>query len=198
MIKSIPHDIPTIYPEIKQKCENIEFSMLSDIRLGALLKTLVASKPSAHILEIGTGVGLSLSWILDGVDDSSKIISIDNDPELIDIANGYFSEDSRVELVCADGSEWLRSYTGPKFDLIFADSWPGKYQDVDLALQLLQYGGFYIIDDMLEQPNWPQGHDEKAKKLITQLEEKDQFTMVKLNWSTGIIIMTKQRPHRYS
>jgi len=50
MIDSIPCNIPKLYPEIKKKCEEIEFSMLSDIRLGSLLKTLVASKPGAKIL----------------------------------------------------------------------------------------------------------------------------------------------------
>jgi spermidine synthase len=38
----------------------------------------------------------------------SKIISVDNDPELITIAKQYFGHDSRVELVCADGSEWIK------------------------------------------------------------------------------------------
>jgi len=195
MIDSIPCNIPKLYPEIKKKCEEIEFSMLSDIRLGSLLKTLVASKPGAKILELGTGIGLALSWIQDGMDDNSKIISIDNDPELIAIASGYFSEDSRVELICADGGDWLKKYSGSRFDLIFADSWPGKYRELDIALQLLKIGGIYVIDDMIEQDNWPEGHSEKAHNLITELEAKDNFTMVKLKWSTGLIIMTKQRPH---
>ena len=194
MIDTIPHNIPKLYPEIKKKCEEIEFSMLSDIQLGSLLKTLVAAKPGAKILELGTGIGLALSWIQDGMDDTSKIISIDNDPELIATASEYFSEDSRVELICADGGDWLQNYSGSMFDLIFADSWPGKYIELDVTLQLLKVGGIYVIDDMIEQDNWPEGHREKAQILINELEEKDNFTMVKLNWSTGIIIMTKQRP----
>ena len=194
MIDTIPHNIPKLYPEIKKKCEEIEFSMLSDIQLGSLLKTLVAAKPGAKILELSTGIGLALSWIQDGMDDTSKIISIDNDPELIATASEYFSEDSRVELICADGGDWLQNYSGSMFDLIFADSWPGKYRELDITLQLLKVGGIYVIDDMIEQDNWPEGHREKAQDLISELEEKDNFTMVKLNWSTGIIIMTKQRP----
>jgi predicted O-methyltransferase YrrM len=37
--------------------------------------------------------------------------------------------------------------------LIFADAWPGKYSDLEKALKLVKPGGFYIIDDMLTQPN---------------------------------------------
>jgi len=193
MIDTIPHNIPKLYPKIKKKCEDIEFVMSSDIQFGTMLKALVASKPAANILELGTGIGLALSWMQDGMDDASKITSIDNDPALIAIAMEYFSEDSRVELICADGSNWLRDYSGSKFDIIFADSIPGKYRDLNRTLTLLQIGGIYVIDDMIEQDSWPDGHSEKAEKLIVELEAKENFAMVKLNWSSGIIIMTKQR-----
>lgn len=189
----VTHNIPSLYSEIKQQSDDIEFSMISDIRLGALLKTLVASKPEAHILELGTGVGLGLSWILEGADQDTTVISIDNDPNLIAIAEGYYSEDDRVELICQDGIIWLSDYDGEKFDLIFADTWPGKYESLDRALELLKDGGIYLIDDMVEQENWPEGHNKKVLSLINELESKDGYSMVKLNWSTGVIIMTKKK-----
>ena len=193
MIDTVSHNIPSLYPEIRKKCDDIEFSMRSDMQVGALLKTLAATKPASRILELGTGIGLSLSWLLDGMDNQSTVVSVDNNPELIHIARGYFSEDSRVELICGDGSKWLQSYSGPKFDLIFADAWPGKYSDLDITLDLLKEGGIYVIDDMKQQANWPVGHDEKVESLMTQLDAMDNFTLVKLNWSTGIIIMTKTK-----
>ena len=65
-----------------------------------------------------------------------------------------------------DGSEWLKTYEGPKFDLIFADAWPGKYYDLEETLNLLKDGGFYVIDDMNPAPDWPEGHHDKASGLI--------------------------------
>ncbi|SFU16194.1 O-methyltransferase [Algoriphagus locisalis] len=184
---------PSAHARIKAKCEEIGFTMPSDLFVGSLLKTLVASKPCGNFLELGTGIGLSLSWMADGMDDCGSIISIDNDPKLTAIVSQFFKLDSRVNILCQDGSEWINNYTGEKFDLIFADAWPGKYSELDKVLALLKVGGIYVIDDMNPQPNWPDGHAEKAQNLIRTLEAKKDFNMTKMNWSTGIILMSKMK-----
>ena len=165
--------------------------MPSDILVGSLLKTLIASKPSSHILELGTGIGLSLSWMIEGLDKDSKIISIDNDSTLITIVKSFFGDDPRIKLVCEDGSKWISNYQGVGFDLVFADAWPGKFSDLDQLLVHIKIGGFYVIDDINPQSNWPEGHQEKVEKLIHFLESKQDFSMTKIDWSTGVIIMTK-------
>ena len=58
-------DIPEIYSEIERKSNAIGFTMPSDIYVRTLLKTLVSSKPKGHFLELGTGIDLSLSWMID-------------------------------------------------------------------------------------------------------------------------------------
>ena len=166
--------------------------MPSDELMGALLRTLVASKPNANILELGTGVGLSLSWIVDGLNQGSKVTSIDNNPALVKMALKFFKEDRRVKIVCDEGSQWIKNNADKKFDLIFADAWPGKYSELKEILDLVAPGGFYVIDDMVRQSNWPDGHDKIAKKLIGKLETRDDFFIIKMTWSTGIIIMTKK------
>ena len=45
---------------------------------------------------------------------------------------------------------------------------------------------------MIPQQNWPEGHHGNIKKLITQLEARKDFTITKIEWSTGIILMTKR------
>jgi len=69
---------------------------------------------------------------------------------------------------------------------------PGKYDLFEETINLLNPGGFYIIDDMLPQPNWPRGHDEKVKNLTSKLEDRHDLVITKLNWSTGIIIAVKK------
>lgn len=182
---------PIIHSKIEAKSAEIGFTMPSDLYIGALLKTLIASKPSGNFLELGTGIGLSLSWMIDGMDNNATLISVDNDPSLIQIANDFFGDDERVNLVLEDGAKWIENYDGPQFDLIFADAWPGKYSHLDEVFSLLKVGGIYVIDDMSEQPNWPKGHAEKAASLIEVLENRKDFHLVKMNWSTGVILMTK-------
>ncbi len=192
MIDSNIINKPRIHSQIEQKSREIGFTMPSDLYVGSLLKTLIASKPKANILELGTGIGLSLSWMIDGMDINSRITSVDNDPKLVEIAHLFFSQDKRVEIICCDGSEWIKSYDGPPFDLIFADAWPGKYSEIYEVLDLLKIGGFYIVDDMQKQSNWPEGHDENVDSLIDYLEKRDDLNLTKINWSTGIILAVKK------
>jgi predicted O-methyltransferase YrrM len=185
-------DLPKSYHLLLEKSKEIGFTMPSDLYIGSLLKTLISSKPGSNILEIGTGIGLSLSWMIDGMDLNSKITSIDNDPQLTEIAEDFFGHDNRVDIVCEDGSKWIKHAKGNKFDLIFADAWPGKYSDLDQTLEFLTKGGMYIIDDMIPQPNWPEGHQDLVDALIEKLEDRDDLQLTKLNWSTGIIIAVKK------
>jgi len=185
-------DKPKIYSKILEKSNEIGFTMPSDIFIGTLLKTLITSRPKSYILELGTGIGLSLSWMIEGLDEDSKLISVDNDSKLIGIVKEFFGKDSRLELICEDGTSWIKNYKGDKFDLIFADAWPGKYSETDEVLDLVKVGGFYVIDDMKTQPNWPEGHQDNVNKLIVYLEEREDFSLTKMEWSTGIIVMTKK------
>lgn len=184
-------DKPSVHHQIEAKSKEIGFTMPSDLYIGTLLKTLVSSKPGGNFLELGTGIGLSLSWMIDGMDVKSKLISVDNDPKLIEIAKNYFGNDKRVQLVAQDGTAWIKAYSGDKFDLVFADAWPGKYSEIDEILDLLKVGGLYVIDDMLAQPNWPAGHQEKANSLIDYLENRKDLNLTKMNWSTGLVIAAK-------
>lgn len=187
----LPSDLPSQYSAIERESREIDFSMPSDLLIGSLLRTLTTSKPASRILELGTGTGLSSSWIIDGMDNASQLITIDNNPELLEIALKYLGDDKRISILCKDAALWLKNYASDPFDIIFADAWPGKYSEIQTTLDLLKAGGFYIIDDMLPQPNWPDGHSEHVKELITYLEEQNDLTISKLNWSTGIIIAVK-------
>lgn len=166
--------------------------MASDLLTGSLLRTLAASKPSGKFLELGTGTGLSTSWILDGMDSESSLISIDNDPKFLEIAERFLGMDERLQLISTDGEKWVTDNKQQKFDYIFADTWHGKYLLLEEVLSMLNKGGLYIIDDMLPQPNWPDGHQEKAIKLINYLEARGDLLLAKQVWSTGIIIAVKK------
>jgi len=190
MVDSIFSDIPVQYENIAGATKAIEFNMASDMQTGSLLKTLAASKLSGRILELGTGTGLATSWIVDGMDERTKLITIENNTLLLDIARKAL-QDSRVEFVWADGYAWIQTYSGEKFDMVFADAMPGKYDLFEETIGLVKVGGFYIIDDMLPQPNWPEGHADKVERFIGELGERNDIILTKLNWSTGIIIVTK-------
>ena len=176
---------------IEEATARLDFPMASERDGGALLRTLAASKPGGRLLELGTGTGLSTCWLLDGMDEHARLLSVDSDDTVLAVAKNYLGDDPRLTITCADGGDYLRSLAGQRFDLIFADTWPGKFLDLDDALSLLDIGGFYVIDDLLPQPSWPYGHAPKVPILVDTLRQRDDLRVVELNWATGLLIATR-------
>jgi predicted O-methyltransferase YrrM len=192
MTEEINQSLPKAYHDIIEATATSGFTMASDLLTCCLLRTLAASKPGGKMLELGTGTGLSASWILDGMDEQSSLISVDNDAAFLQIANQFLKDDPRLKLVMADGGEWVAANGTQRFDYIFADTWHGKYLMLDEVLNMLNPGALYIIDDMLPQPNWPEGHAEKASRLIRELEDRKDLVLTKQVWATGIVIAVKK------
>lgn len=183
--------VPEIYDQILSESEKIHFSMPSDIYTGNLLRTLVSSKPAGHFLELGTGTGLALSWMSEALGKNADLISVDNNEQFIEVARHFFVDNPQIKILFEDGDTWIKNNQQQRFDLIFADSWPGKFRLLDETLNLLKTGGFYIVDDLLPQPNWPDDHQQSVDIFIAALEAHRDLVLTKLNWSTGVIIATK-------
>ena len=185
---------PSVIEKILSETTKIGFQMTSDPLTGSLLKTLAASKPTGNFLELGTGTGVSTAWLLDGMDKNSKIATVENDSTVVSIAQKYLGDNQRISFHVEDAGTFLEQVkkTGQQFDFIFADTWAGKYTHLEAALHALKFGGLYIVDDMLPQPNWDKGHELKVAALIAKLEDRHDLLLTKLNWASGIIIATKQ------
>lgn len=183
--------LPPVLEQIQTESEALGFQMVSKPSTGSLLRTLAASKPRGMFLELGTGTGVSASWLLDGMDRDSQLISIENDVAVASVAKKYLEPDRRVKFQIIDAASWLNQVVNQKFDLIFADAWIGKYSHLEETLRLLKPGGLYIIDDMLPQPGWPSAdHATKVNELISTLENTKDLTLTRMNWSSGIVIAT--------
>ncbi len=126
------------------------------------------------------------------MDEASTLVSVDNDAKFVAIAEDFLGNDNRLKLLVTDGGTWVKENKDNKFDYIFTDTWHGKYLMLEQVLAMLEKGGVYIIDDMLPQPNWPDGHAEKATNLIAYLEEREDLLLTKQVWATGIIIGVKK------
>lgn len=187
----LSHVWPDIHEAIIEDTKSLGFDMASQQETGALLRTLAASKPGGQFLELGTGTGLSAAWLLHGMDSSSKLTSVDNDPKAQGIAISHLGNDPRIIFICADGSKWLEENQDKRFDFIFADAWPGKFSHLEMALDLLEEGGIYVIDDLLPQDSWPDGHALKIPQLMETIENMHGFTSVRMSWASGLMLVVK-------
>jgi len=187
-IKRIPASLEAILSETNA----LGFNMVSEPKAGSFLAALAASKPAGKLLELGTGTGHGTAWLLAGMDETSTLETVDIDAKVVAVAQRHLGSDSRVTFHIADGADFLRRAPPSQFDLIYADAWPGKFSELDAALSLLRPGGIYVIDDLLPQPNWPDGHAPKVPALIDDIERRSEFVTVRLAWASGLMLVVRR------
>jgi predicted O-methyltransferase YrrM len=171
---------PAIVDQLLDEAERLGFSQSCDPKTGALLRLLAASKPGGRFLNLGTGVGVSSAWLLDGMSADAELWTVDIDEERSKVAKAHL--DGRLRIAVEDAAAFMRGAlaTERRFDLIFADAIPGKYEHLDLALDLVAPAGFYVVDDMPPKDDWP-----GALILIDHITSDPRFTTLKLDWATG-------------
>lgn len=184
---------PAALARILKRSAEIGFELASEVRTGALLRTLAASKPGGRFLELGTGTGVATAWVLDGMDAASELFSIDINPDFQESAKEALGHDGRLTLIAEDAIAFLKRQPAASFDLVFADAMRGKYEDLDEALRVVRVGGFYLIDDMLPQSNWPDGHAVLVLALLETLAEHADFEIAPMAWASGLVVAVRIR-----
>jgi hypothetical protein len=49
-----------------------------------------------------------------------------------------------------------------------------------------------MVDDLLPQPNWPEGHQKKVNDFLTFMKSQPQFITTQLTLSTGVLLAVKK------
>lgn len=184
------HILPDQLPAIMAATEHAGFHASSEPLTGALLRTLAASKPGGQLLEIGTGAGVGTCWLLDGMDSAATLVTVELDHTVSTIARQHLGSDPRVTFVTADAEPFLIQLHA-QFDLIFADTFPGKFYLLDETLARLKPGGLYVVDDLLPQPTWPDDHQANVNRLVAELTARPDLRTVQLDWASGLMICAK-------
>lgn len=116
-----------------------------------LLATLVSAK---SVIEIGTGTGVSGTWLLRGMRPDGVLTSIDVESEHQRLARETFAEagfgPSRVRLINGPALEVLPRFTEGAYDLLFIDALKAEYPVYLVeGLRLLRPGGVVAVDNAL-------------------------------------------------
>ncbi len=69
----------------------------------------------------------------------------------------------------------------------------GKYEGLEHALEVVKVGGFYVIDDMLPQSDWPEEHAAKIPALLEKLSKLPEFVLLPLVWSSGCVVAVRRQ-----
>ena len=183
---------PATLARILKRTSELGFELASEDRTGALLRTLAASKHGGRFLELGTGTGVATAWLLDGMDATSQLVSVDVNAELQESAREALGHDARLTLISEDAAAFLKRQPAASFDFVFADAMRGKYENLDDALRIVRAGGFYVIDDMLPQSNWPEGHGPRVLALLETLATRPDFEITPMAWASGLVVAVRK------
>lgn len=184
---------PPALASLEEATSRLGFDMPSVAETGALLRALAGRTSSARILELGTGTGLATCWLLDGLDAHGTLVTVDNDGAVQQLARDYLGDDPRLRILTEDGADYLQRAATGSFDLVFADAWPGKFVDLERALDLLAPGGIYVGDDLLPQANWPEGHAARVPLFIEAVSARPDLEVEYRAWSSGILLARRRR-----
>jgi predicted O-methyltransferase YrrM len=121
---------------------------------GAALRLLAAAASARSVIEVGTGTGVSGTWLLRGMRPDGVLTSIDVEQEHQRLARLTFEEagfaPSRVRLICGPALEVLSRFTEGAYDLLFIDALKAEYPVYLVeGLRLLRPGGIVAVDNAL-------------------------------------------------
>lgn len=150
-------NLPPLVEAAVRAAREAEFGLSCLPSHGRLLRLLAGGIDHGLIGETGTGCGVGLAWLASGARPGVRLISIDHDPRLVEIARSVFVHVPSVTVLAGDYAE-LRG-AGP-FALLALDGGgqgKGAEPPVD-PVEWLSPGGVLVLDDFTPAHGWPPTH----------------------------------------
>jgi predicted O-methyltransferase YrrM len=186
-------DIPEPVAAAQDRAITSGFSLSSEPEVGQLTACLANAVPiGGRILEIGTGCGVGLSWIVHGLGSRAdvEVVSVEIDSAIAKLTRSVGWPDW-VSIVEGDGADLVG--TLGSFDLIFPDAPGGKIFKLRKTISTLRPGGFLLVDDMdltaHEDPELREGLASVRERIITHPD----LVASELPIASGVIVATKRR-----
>jgi predicted O-methyltransferase YrrM len=124
---------------------------------GRLLQLLAGGIGAGLIGETGAGCGVGLAWLASGARTGTRLVSVEHDWLLADVARGVFAAGPAVTVLHGD---WRELRTSGPFDLLALDGGgQGKGSEAPISpREWLRPGGTLVMDDFTPAASWPPTH----------------------------------------
>ncbi len=186
-------DLPETVLAAHERATKTGFQLACEVEVGRLLAALSAAVPQGgRILEIGTGVGVGLAWLVHGLGERPdvEVVTIELDDEVQRTARSA-PWPPWVRFESGDGAEVVGRLG--EFDLIFPDAPGGKISKLGRTVTALRQGGVLIVDDMDQTLH----EDERLRAALAvvrqRLVENAELVCAELGFSSGVIVAVKRR-----
>jgi predicted O-methyltransferase YrrM len=121
--------ISSLLRELEQIAKSEHLPSIGPIK-GKIISDIIKRYKPTKILEIGTLHGYSAILMVDLLFDDGKLITIEIDKNLADIARKNIAKaglSDKIEVISGNALEVIPTLTGYKFDLIFLDAAKSEY-----------------------------------------------------------------------
>ena len=186
-------ELPETVLAAHERAARTGFELACEVEVGRLLAALAAAVPEGgRILEIGTGVGVGLAWLVHGLGDRQdvEVVTVELDDEVQQIARSA-PWPPWVRFESGDGADVVR-HLG-QFDLIFPDAPGGKIFKLRRTVAALRLGGVLVVDDM----DLSRHQDEQLRTALTvvrhRLVDNGELVCAELGFGSGVIVGVKRR-----
>ncbi len=117
---------------------------------GAAVRMFAAITSARHVIELGTGAGVSTLWLLQGLQPQGILTTIDIDAEHQRLARTAVQEagapSGRVRFIVGNALEVLPRLSDGGYDLVLCDAAPGEALDyLNEARRVLRPGGVVLV-----------------------------------------------------
>jgi predicted O-methyltransferase YrrM len=169
---------------------------------GAALRVLAAVLDARHVVEIGTGTGVSGIWLLRGMNPDGVLTSVDVEAEHQRHAREAFAAEgvaaSRTRLITGRALEVLPRLADAQYDLVLADGAKTEYAEyVEQAARLLRPGGVLAVDnslwhDRVADPAQRDPDTIAIRGALTALREDERFVTALLPVGDGLLTAVRR------
>lgn len=165
-----------------------------DHHVGAFLRVLAASKPGGVFLQSGSGSpGLSL-WLLEGMDITSRLITLVTDPAAVEPARRHVGDDIRVAIHRQDPLEFFNDIRSHEIQCAVFDEVPGRVETLRAALGLIAVGGWLVVLGNRPRVPWPDADGSVGADVLGFLAGTAEFESTALDSGPGAIVAVRRAP----
>lgn len=145
---------PALLADLRSEMERRDFPMIQvPARTGLLLELVVRAIGARRILEIGTLGGYSSLWMVRGMGEDGRIVTLEREPDHAALARSWIEragEAGRIRVVEGEARDLLPDLDADAYDLVFIDADKEGYSlYLEHALRLLRPGGIVLADNAL-------------------------------------------------
>lgn len=152
-ISSVSYDLKCDLKLIYEEAKENHVPVIREPELDILRVILEMKKPK-KILELGTAVGFSGSFMIECLGGNTFLTTIERNSKRIEKAKENFKKldiEDKVALLEGDATEIVNDIE-EKFDLIFLDSAKGSYKELlPKLILLLNEGGVLLTDNIIQE-----------------------------------------------